>query len=483
MAKKTSNIKINQIVPFGFGTILVVMGFTTAVNQWSQSKLVESQTWVAEAYQIEGEIKGLTKSLFDTISAQRGFVTSKQEKFLQAYQESLEGYKRRENRVRNLIGEDTERIEKVELVLLEIDRLFKILDEIILLTQQGAANEDQQALFQQQSSIINVQLSSVLEEEINIRTQYLENSARQQRIATIINWSGWVICIAVGIFVSYFVANSIIKPIKERASEVAVAANEIAVTIEQQQQTVNNQVGHVNQTTTTMDELGSATVVFSEQAQSSSNGAHQALKLAEEGTISVEQALSSMDTLRNQVNQISKQISNLSEQTGQIGSISKLVADIASQTNMLALNASVEAVRAGEQGKGFKLVASEIRKLADETKKSADRINTLTKNIQAAMNSSIMVTDQGTKGATHTMTLAHSMSQAFLGVRDSIDNVVENSQQISLVVQQQTVAVEQVIAAMNEVNSGASETSTGIEQLRENINQLSLTSKQLFQII
>ncbi|MGD1717232.1 methyl-accepting chemotaxis protein [Dapis sp. BLCC M172] len=93
---------------------------------------------------------------------------------------------------------------------------------------------------------------------------------------------------------------------------------------------------------------------------------------------------------------MAQQITRLSEQTNQIGNISQLVGDLANQTNMLALNAAVEAVRAGEHGKGFGVVASEIRKLADESRKSAEKIYTLVADIQTSINSTVLATEAGT---------------------------------------------------------------------------------------
>lgn len=88
---------------------------------------------------------------------------------------------------------------------------------------------------------------------------------------------------------------------------------------------------------------------------------------------------------------------HLSEQANQIGSISQFVSDLANQTNMLALNSAVEAVRAGENGKGFSVVANEIRRLADQSQRSAEKIYVLVSEIQSAINSTVMVTEEGTK--------------------------------------------------------------------------------------
>ncbi len=156
-----------------------------------------------------------------------------------------------------------------------------------------------------------------------------------------------------------------------------------------------------------------------------------------------------------------------------------MVAGVAEQTNMLALNAGVEAARAGEQGKGFSVVAGEIRKLADQTKQSAEKINVLVEDIQASINSTVMVTDQGSKKALEEIKLAESTVTVFQQITDAINNVFLNSQQISMSSKQQAVAVQQVISAMNAVNLGARENVAGINQVTTATTELNQNAERL----
>ena len=110
-----------------------------------------------------------------------------------------------------------------------------------------------------------------------------------------------------------------------------------------------------------MDELGAASQQSAKQAQAGAESGPQALKIAERETLSVEQTLESMIILKENVKAIAQQIMRLNEQTNQIGNISSVLTNLANQTNMLALNASVEAVRAGENAQGFTVIATEIR--------------------------------------------------------------------------------------------------------------------------
>lgn len=208
---------------------------------------------------------------------------------------------------------------------------------------------------------------------------------------------GSVLLVLFGATMAWLISSGIIATIDRAISSIASSSTEIAATVEEQERMASQQAASVNQTTTTMDELGASSRATSQEIETAASQAMQALSLAGLGTKAVEETLKAMATLKTKVEDLQGQIMQLSEQTDRIGNISTLVSDLANQTNMLALNAAVEAVRAGEHGKGFGVVASEIRKLADRSKKSATQINLLVADIQKAINSTVMVTDEGTK--------------------------------------------------------------------------------------
>lgn len=146
---------------------------------------------------------------------------------------------------------------------------------------------------------------------------------------------------------------------------------------------------------------------------------------------------------------------------------------------MLALNAAVEAARAGESGKGFAVVAGEIRKLADESKKFAEKIGSLVTDVQASMNSTVMVTDEGTKSANASISLAEKTLDAFGGVSEAVGNVALTNEQIALSAKQQAVAVQQAVSAMNAINLGSKETASGIVQVKATTQGLNTVSQDL----
>lgn len=287
------------------------------------------------------------------------------------------------------------------------------------------------------------------------------------------------------IIVTAIVAGSrrISNTLNEFTNNILQSSSDIASTVERQETVANEQAGSVSQTTSTVDLLGETSRRSAVQAEESAKSANTALSLAESGAQTVEETRIGMESLKERVREIAEQIINLSEQTEQIAGVSELVGDLANQTNMLALNAAVEAARAGEYGKGFGVVAGEIRKLADQSRKSADKINNLVTDVQAAMNSAVMVTDEGKKTAESSIELALNTAESFIGVKDAINNVFNNTSEISNAAKQQAVGIQEILAAVNALNLGAMDTAADMGEIKTSTLGLKKSAEELKAIV
>ena len=264
---------------------------------------------------------------------------------------------------------------------------------------------------------------------------------------------------------------------------IAKSSEDIATKVGNQEAVANEQASSVSQTTSTVDSLGETSRRSAAQAEESAENASTALALAESGAETVEQTRIGMESLKERVREIAEQIINLSEQTEQIAGVSELVGDLANQTNMLALNAAVEAARAGEHGKGFGVVAGEIRKLADQSRKSADQINNLVTDVQVAMNSAVMVTDEGKKTAESSIELALDTAESFIGVKNAVNNVFTNTSEISQAAKLQAVEIQEILAAINALNLGAMDTAADMEEVKASTNELKKSTEQLKAVV
>lgn len=288
-----------------------------------------------------------------------------------------------------------------------------------------------------------------------------------------------VLAIALGLRL----AGAIADQLNQETTTVANSVQEIAITIEEQARTSAVQASSVHQTTTTVDELNASARKMSEQAESSAQSASAVAELTARGSHAIEQSLQEMTILQQKVGAIAEQIQELNQQASQIRQIISLVSDFASQTNMLALNASVEAVRAGEQGKGFGVVANYIRQLADQSRASSQQIDRLISEIQSKIQATVTVSQEGQKIVANSVEISENTAAAFTQVRNSMNNMVLNSQQISLVAIQQMKAIEQIVQAMQNLNVAAKESADGITQVQLATQQLSHSAENLQNMI
>ena len=297
-------------------------------------------------------------------------------------------------------------------------------------------------------------------------------------------FSGLTILLSLGLGtpIAIIWGRQLVRLMEKLAASISTSSQEMAITIAEQERVASQQASSVNETTTTMDELEASSRHAAEQAKAAVDAAKQAFKASEHGMQAVGESLEGMFALEQKVEAIAEQIIMLSDQANQIGSISQLVIDFASQTNLLALNSSVEAVRAGEHGKGFAVVANEIRKLADQSQQSADKINALVSDIQKSVNTTVMVTEEGSKTVKTNVQAAKHTEAAFGEVKEAVNQVVLNNQQVSLNLKQQVDAIQQVVDAMEVINRGARETASGLNQSKagtEQLNEAALGLKQI----
>ncbi len=489
--KKQRRMSVGQIVPIGFGAVLAVVGIATTITEFAKGNLKETQGRVTHTYQVQSTLRLIEKDLVDAETGQRGFLVTNAPNYLEPYDTGRKNFQVHIEELKKLVSDNPTQVSRAEAVQQKAQQKFAELEETINLKKAGKDKEVVALVLSNKGKQImddlRANLSTMNQEEERLLGERTKASEQVQLLASVVGWGGFIICVGAGLFISYYVANYvarlIILPITDAAKAVASSSAGIADTVDKQERTVLEQSSSVNETTSIIEDLGVFALQSAEQADSAAGGAKQALGLAEGGTQTVGRTIEGISGLRDQVTAIANQIIRLSEQTGQISTVSELVADLANQTNMLALNAGVEAARAGDQGKGFAVVAGEIRKLADQSKKSADRINSLVNEVQAAINSTVMVTDEGTKKATVGIELAEETGEVFASIADSVNQVFLNTQQIAQTAKQQAVAVQQVVAAMNVINLGAKETAAGIIQVKDATNDLNKAAENLEAVV
>lgn len=298
-----------------------------------------------------------------------------------------------------------------------------------------------------------------------------------------------VILIAIGVvaglstIIGIVLTSSIGKQLRSAVTVISTSAEQIAVTTAEHERAMEDQATSVNESTTTIEEVTASAKSNSEQAELSASAANSAQEMVSEGISVAVNNRQELSKLEEVLQGIGEQIQSLSEQIGQIGDISSVVSDLAAQTNMLALNAAVEASRAGERGKGFAVVAGEIRKLADQSKKSAASTSEIVSNIQRSTHSMVAAAEESAGYVKSVSDGAQHVSGAFANIKEISEGVHTNAHQVQLNSKQQAAALSQVGIAMTSLTDSAQEIATGTAQIRGGMEKLAEVTNDLNKLI
>jgi methyl-accepting chemotaxis protein len=275
----------------------------------------------------------------------------------------------------------------------------------------------------------------------------------------------------------------LISQMREATDNISRANSDISAATAEQAASVTEQAASVAETTAAVEEVRQTAQQSVERGQLVSEMASTTLKLAENGLDSVKRTEDGILALKDQVRHIAETILSLSEQTLQIGEIIATVNDIADQSNLLALNAAMEAARAGEAGRGFAVVAGEVRNLAEQSRQATAQVSSILSEIQKAANTAVMVTEKGTQSAESGVELAQSTGDSIRVIREHTQQVATAAQQITGSARQQLAGMDQITRAMENINQGATHTQEGMEQVDQSAQNLNDLAKQLTSIV
>ncbi|MFH0966794.1 MAG: methyl-accepting chemotaxis protein [Methanobacteriota archaeon] len=238
----------------------------------------------------------------------------------------------------------------------------------------------------------------------------------------------------------------------------------------------------VNETSATVEEVRKTTEVTNNKAKNVAEKSMAVSQVALTGRQSVEEILSGMTHIQQQMESIAGSVVKLSEQSQAIGEIIATVTDIAEQSNLLAVNASIEAAKAGEYGRGFGVVAQEIKNLAEQSKLATTHIRTILTDIQRGISSTVISTEQGTKTVATGLRLSNEAKDAISVLSQSISEAAKSSAQITASSQEQVVGMDQISSAMESIRMAAQnnlEVTRQVEKTAKDLHDLGIALKQI----
>jgi methyl-accepting chemotaxis protein len=266
---------------------------------------------------------------------------------------------------------------------------------------------------------------------------------------------------------------------REATENLNAAAAEIRASTQEQAASVEEQLAAVQETAATVDEITHAGAQIGKRAQEVIASAQATAQTSMSGLQAVDETARAMDAIREQAEAVAENIVALSEKTQAVGEIITSVNDISERTHLLALNAAIEAAAAGENGRSFAVVASEMKVLADQAKDATLQVRSILGDIQRGINSSVMLTEEAVKRVTAGKERTDITQQTITDISSRVQESVQTFQQIVASTNQQQLGIEQVMGALQNIRQASQQTASGTRQLDMAAANLSDLSQQL----
>ena len=279
--------------------------------------------------------------------------------------------------------------------------------------------------------------------------------------------------------------STILTRIGESASGIDDVSKNTAAAVDQTNQAVHTQQVELESVSTAMNEMSATVEEVAQSTSQTSSAANQVDEQVSSGSHVVDETVTAIELLAHQVSEAVKVIGQLQEDSVAIGSVVGVIRGIAEQTNLLALNAAIEAARAGEQGRGFAVVADEVRTLASQTQTSTEQIQAMIERLQNSSKHAVTVMTAGQEQANVSVEQAGAAGIALQRIGESVSTIKDMCLQIASASEQQSVVAEEInrnIVSISEVSKETSQTSqitassteqlmTQVEAMRGLVNQ------------
>ncbi|MDB4916454.1 MAG: methyl-accepting chemotaxis protein [Gemmatimonadetes bacterium] len=284
-----------------------------------------------------------------------------------------------------------------------------------------------------------------------------------------------LLAIILGAGAALLLSRSITRPLQETANVIASSSAEILSATTEQAAGTNESMAAVTETVATVDEVAQTATQSAQRARTVADAAQRASEGGRAGQKAVDDAVGAMRLVQAQVETMAQTIVALAEQAQAIGEITTAVSDIAEQTKLLALNAAVESTRAGEHGRGFALVAAEIKTLAGEAKESTVQVRRLLSDIQKSTSAAVMATEQGTKQTAAAVRQVNQAGEVIAQLATVVDEAAQAAAQIVASAGQQALGMDQIRQAIANIHDATQQNLTATRQSEtaaQNLNEL-----------
>ncbi len=267
------------------------------------------------------------------------------------------------------------------------------------------------------------------------------------------------------------------------SQNLACAAEQMAEVTDQSNRSLSTHQEETEQVATALHEMTTTIGEVARNAADAAESVYLVQTQAEEGQEIVQHSIDTINELAHSVDNTAQSIQVLSDDAQNIGGILDVIRSIADQTNLLALNAAIEAARAGEQGRGFAVVADEVRSLAKRTQDATEEIQAMIVQLQTGADRAVIVIKQGRSQAEASVTQSARAGEALVSITRSIMTAADMNTQIASATEEQSATVEMVNKNVLNINQALTETSVGANQVAQTGNELKALADQLNRLL
>jgi methyl-accepting chemotaxis protein len=514
-----NRLSLNRTLGGAIGVIALVSVLSSAAVLVTRDQLQTANDALSHSTQVIRALDGFRAAMLNQETGLRGYLITGRDGSLEPYRSGRPALDEAIGRLRALIGQDAERSHLLADAVAAARMWQADIGEAAIrraadpATRPDAVHIEADGSGKQMFDTLREKLSAI--EALEVRTQASQNASvtRARRNESLALWGGTLltllICAGIGIAINRLIVRPLVRVMafvgrvgegdlsgqlaarggdeigrlattlnamvaglsdlartnRAATADLNAAAAEIRASAQEQAASVEQQFAAVQETAATVDEITHSGAQISKRATEVIATAQATAQTSRQGLRAVSDTAKAMEAIREQAEAVAGNIVSLSEKTQTIGDIIETVNDISERTHLLALNAAIEAAAAGESGRSFAVVASEMKLLADQAKAATGQVRGILGEIQRGINTSVMLTEEAVKRAAAGKTRSDTTQRTIEEITARVEENVQTFQQIVASTNQQQLGIEQVMGALQNIRQASQQTAAGTRQV------------------